>query len=217
MPLRRSLIPALIAESELLERSGETHRASDQRRLETLSQFGPRTAPALFEGDDDRHAFYLNAFIACARMAMTPRGSRQTDQWLDADAQFLLDGELVNLRAIDRKLADWRSAKQYVLVLHALLSNEGDLLRGADLDTRFEGAMSELLTARQLAAVDHDASRLLLRRSAVPFGDDFIRLAAKSGFTGGLAALFATHVRSPSDFLAAREYDVTPFCQPERS
>ncbi len=209
MPSNQSLLPV----ANEAARTGATKwSAASAAKLahcvETLSEIGPRTTPSRFAGKDAEHAYYLNAFIDVTRMLVLPGGPTSRLRALDPDASHLVDGEIISLRRLDRRLAKWRDARQYVLLLDALLFDDDVAGRTRALDDRFERSICRLIETGSFVAVCPANDCMLIRASAWPFLSLFEELAAERGMRHSIGAFFAGLARGrlATSLEAAHDY-----------
>lgn len=187
------------------DRSGLDHY------LATLASGSPDSTPARFPSQNDRLAYWINAYNAAVVAGVLDRGVDTPSVWGDGlfgigfftVERVLLGGERMSLKELEDDIVRGRFRDPRV---HAALNCASlgcprlprRALQGPALDADLEAAMKELVAEPRNCRVDSTTRTVWLSKIFDWFEDDFIAFERRSGATAPTLIGYLNRYRRPA-------------------
>lgn len=166
-----------------------------RRYISTIGSVGPSSHPELFPTEEDRLAYYLNAYNALVFAGVLARGPELESVWkggLISGYKFfvgmkvVVDGQKTHLKKLEDDVVrkQFRDPRVHAALNCASLSCPRLPRKAFDparLDEELDAAMREFVTSEQHVRVDRAARVVYLSKIFEWFTDDFLEYEKEQG------------------------------------
>lgn len=186
------------------------NREQFDRYVHSIKTNGPKSNPDLFPTQNDRLAYYINAYNALVFEAVLNRGPEEKSVWsgLVSGLNFfirmkvMVDGEQTNLKKLeDDIIRDGFKDPRIHAALNCASISCPRLPRvafeAATLDQQLEDAIVEFVNDDRHVRVDHDTKMLYISKIFDWFEDDFIEYEKAQGNENPNIKNYINRYRSP--------------------
>lgn len=170
------------------------NRAQFDRYLNAIKTQGPNTTPALFSNDDERLAYYINAYNALVFEGVLARGPEDKSVWrgLISGLNFFrlmdvtFDQTTSNLQSLEDDIirAKFQDPRIHAAVNCASISCPRlpqEAFTGDQLQQQLDAAMREFINSPLHVRIDHDTKTATISKIFKWFEEDFIAYEKQGG------------------------------------
>ena len=189
-------------------------REQFDRYVYAVKTQGPKTNPDLFQTENDKLAYYINAYNALVFEGVLNRGPEEESVWrgLVSGLNFfirmkvMIDGEQTNLKKLEDKVIreGFKDPRIHAALNCASVSCPRlpqTAFEPDNLDQQLDDAITEFVNDERNVRADHDSKKLYLSKIFDWFDDDFLEYEKTQGNKNPTLVSYINRYRSADNQL----------------